>query len=174
MNISKAIVALSIALASPVAAESWDLGTVGNWHLRMSENSEGLECGMDNMPEGRADFSISVNSEGVYFLLVTNSDPAIVDAESIYDDVDFKITSSSMNKTWTLRDALLFSQDQVVHIFVVIGEDPYQRDFMSDIVKGDMLRLPGNKEDIATWTLGESATAVEMLETCRMRIMGEL
>jgi hypothetical protein len=173
MNISKAIVALSIALASPVAAESWDLGTASEWHLRLSETSEGHDCSMDNMPEGRADLTITVDHEGKYYFMITNDDPAIVDAESVREDIEFNLRSPSVNKTWTFYDSLLFSKDQVVYMFVMIGEDPYQRDFLADLATGGTLTLPGNKTVIASWSLDGSADALEILETCRQRIMGE-
>jgi hypothetical protein len=177
MNIFKAIIAASIVLASPAAAETWELGQSGNWHIKMSQNTNGgLLCGMMSFSRSRHVLNISVYEDGKYHLMVTNTESGVANRDPFWADVDFEITSPSMYEEWTILDAEIESRNHVTTVYHVIGMDPHQRDFIQDFMRGDYIALMKSgksKEAHATWSLNGSAHAVTLLDTCRQRIMGE-
>jgi hypothetical protein len=175
MNIFKVIIAASIALASPAAAETWELGQSGDWTVKMSESINGdLLCGMMSLAPSGHVFNISVDAVGVYHLMISNNGAEVPNRAPVFISIDLEISSPTMYEEWVLNDAELGATDNIGSVYFVIGADPHQRDFIQDFMQGDDIDLMGSNSPYATWSLNGSAHAVTLLDTCRQRIMGDL
>ena len=176
MNIFKAIIAASIALASPATAETWDLGQSAGWSIKMSQSTNGgLLCGMMSLSRRSGHiFNISVYENGVYHLMITNNDSAVANRDPFWSDVELQITSPTMYEEWVLTDAEIESSDNVATVYINIGAHPKQRDFLQDFMQGAYIDLMAAKGSHATWSLNGSAQAVRLLDTCRQRIMANV
>jgi hypothetical protein len=175
MNISKAIAALSIALASPAAAKTYDVGESGNWDIKLTfGNEESMICSMISAAKSGHVFNLSVNNRGSYFLVVKNYQAETTSSDPYFMDYYLEFSSPTMDKTWALEDAEASTEDNVGTMYFVIGVDPYQRDFVQDFIEGDDMAMVDGEEVFATWPLRGSAQAVELFEECRQQIMGEV
>ena len=167
-------IALLITIAYPAASETRELFQNKNWIISVVEQDSGrMHCSLYNPPEQGNVINISVDSNGVYYLLVTSITTSVRDVDPSKIDVVFEIISPFMYEQWTFHDAELTANDGMVSLFFVMGEDPNQRGFISDFMEGEGINMLGNDSVYADWSLNGSTRAVQLLDNCRQNIMGD-
>ena len=174
MNISKAIVALTIALTSPAAAQTYDVGESSNWQIKLTfGNEDSMICSMISAAKSGHVFNLYVGKRGSYSLVVKNYQTETTSSDPYFMDYYLEFSSPTMNNNWALEDVEVSTEDNVRTMYFVIGVDPYQRDFVQDFIEGDDMAMVDGEEVFATWPLRGSAQAVELFNECRQKIMGE-
>lgn len=183
MKLRTFILSLIVSI-SALAAQAFEyerLATHGHWHVDLNISSDGsLSCSVFNSWYNRntgvtQTMEIDVDSRGFYIVQLS-SDAWQPTSSSEEITVNLKFGKGEYwHQDWELFGYVDYIGEGSWAATILLGEDPYQRDFVRDFMANDAAAVftPDDRKLLFGFGLDGSSAAIRDMDECRAYIMAE-